>query len=161
MGGAMTLVIRPADAGDIEGMAVLEAAHQERPWTEGIFRDELAAENRRYFVADAGGLCGYGGVMVLEEEAHVTNLLVSEDTRGRGIGKALMVRLIEAALAMGARHLTLEVRSRNKVALTMYGAFGLAPVGLRKGYYGDDDALILWAHDIDSNDYKKRLEHLR
>jgi hypothetical protein len=37
----------------------------------------------------------------------------------------------------------------------------MAPVGLRKGYYGDDDALILWARDIDSDEYLKRLEGLR
>jgi hypothetical protein len=42
----------------------------------------------------------------------------------------------------------------------LYAHFGLAPVGLRKGYYGDDDALILWAHEIDSDEYQGRLERL-
>jgi hypothetical protein len=32
---------------------------------------------------------------------------------------------------------------------------------VRKGYYGDDDALILWAHDIDGEEYRARLEGLR
>jgi hypothetical protein len=40
----------------------------------------------------------------------------------------------------------------------MYAALGLAPVGIRRRYYGDDDALIMWAHDIDRPDY---LESLR
>jgi len=30
-------------------------------------------------------------------------------------------------------------------------------VGVRQGYYGDDDALILWAHDIDGDEYLSRL----
>jgi len=69
--------------------------------------------------------------------------------------------LIDAAIEQGARHLTLEVRSRNHPARSLYADFGLAPVGLRKGYYGDDDALILWAHEIDSDEYQSRLEGLQ
>jgi hypothetical protein len=37
----------------------------------------------------------------------------------------------------------------------------MAPVGVRKGYYGDDDALILWVHDIDSSLYGAKLDSLR
>jgi ribosomal-protein-alanine N-acetyltransferase len=61
----------------------------------------------------------------------------------------------------GARHITLEVRSENEPARSLYARLGLAPVGVRKDYYGDDDALILWAHDIDSPEYRGRLEGLR
>src|SRR5690606_38126633 len=61
--------------------------------------------------------------------------------------------LIQGAVAAGARHLTLEVRSRNTAARSLYSSVGLAPVGVRPGYYGDDDALILWAHDIDHPEY--------
>jgi ribosomal-protein-alanine N-acetyltransferase len=71
------------------------------------------------------------------------------------------VSLIDAALDRGARHLTLEVRSRNDAGLSLYHRFGLAPVGVRKGYYGDDDALVLWAHDIDSAEYAAVLDSLR
>jgi hypothetical protein len=43
----------------------------------------------------------------------------------------------------------------------MYSRLGLAPIGIRRDYYGDDDALILWAHDIDANAYQHRLADLR
>jgi hypothetical protein len=33
----------------------------------------------------------------------------------------------------------------------------MAPVGVRPGYYGDDDALIMWAHDIDRAEFQERL----
>jgi ribosomal-protein-alanine N-acetyltransferase len=99
--------------------------------------------------------------MVLGDEAHVTNLLIAPESRRQRIGSRLLSALIVASIEFGARHLTLEVRSRNHAARKMYAGFGLAPVGLRKGYYGDDDALILWASDIDSNDYRERLEGLR
>lgn len=157
----MEAVVRPLTAGDLHAVVVMEEANQVSPWSEGVFRDELAAENRVYLVADDGGVIGFGGVMMVGDEAHVTNLLVAPDSRRRGVGLGLMMGLIEAALDAGARHLTLEVRSKNEAARAMYAVLGLAPVGVRKDYYGDDDALILWAHDIDSDQYRVRLEALR
>ncbi len=157
----MTLEVRPFSSEDVGPAAALETANQPQPWTERIFRDELSLDDRVYLAADDDGLLGFGGVMVVGDEAHITNLLVARVARGRGIGRRLMVSLIEAALQLGARHLTLEVRSRNEPARALYARFGLAPVGARKDYYDDDDALIMWVHDIDSPDYAQRLERLR
>jgi ribosomal-protein-alanine N-acetyltransferase len=158
--GVMEAVVRPLTADDLRAVVAMEEANQVSPWSEGVFRDELAAENRVYLVADDDGVIGFGGVMVVGEEAHVTNLLVAPAARRRRIGLGLMMGLIETAVEAGARHLTLEVRSKNEAARAMYAVFGLAPVGVRKDYYGDDDALILWVHDIDSGEYRTRLEAL-
>jgi ribosomal-protein-alanine N-acetyltransferase len=152
--------IRPLHDSDVDGVAALEAANQPAPWSAGVFRDELAAENRVYLAADEDGVVGFGGVMLVGEEAHVTNLLVTPERRRRGIGRDLMVTLITAAVSAGARHITLEVRAGNEAARSLYARLGLVPVGVRKGYYGDDDALILWAHDIDGAQYRARLEGL-
>lgn len=157
MGIAMTQ-IRAMVAADLEEVATLEMANQPSPWSERTLRDELATENRTYLVAGDETIHGFAGLMVVGDEAHVTNLLVHPDHRGRGIGRSLMVALIEAALERGARHLTLEVRTRNEAARKLYSRMGLAPVGVRPRYYGDDDALILWAHDIDRPEY---LESIR
>lgn len=154
------IVIRPLTIDDMDSVVALEQANQPAPWSEGVFRDELAAENRVYLAADEDGVVGFGGVMVVGDEAHVTNLLVAPDARRRGIGLGLMLALIDNAVAEGARHLTLEVRSKNVAARGLYARLGLAPVGIRTNYYGDDDALILWAHDIDGPEYRERLEGL-
>ena len=159
--GSMTLVIRPLGVADIAAVLAMEEANQPSPWSEGVFRDELAAENRTYLAADQDGVVGFGGIMVVGDEAHVTNLLVAPEVRRHGIGLRLMLGLIEAAIGVGALHLTLEVRSKNEAARGLYAQLGLAPVGVRKGYYGDDDALILWAHDITEPEYQVRLETLR
>ena len=155
--GAGVITIRGFEPEDVPAALALEAANQFQPWTEGIFNDELSAENRTYLVAEDGALCGFGGVMLVGDEAHITNLLVATEHRGQGIGRRLMMGLIEAAIDEGARHLTLEVRSENEAARSLYSGLGLAPVGLRPGYYDDDDALIMWAHDIDSAEYAERL----
>jgi ribosomal-protein-alanine N-acetyltransferase len=156
----VTTSIRRLTLDDLEAVVAMEAANQPSPWSEGVFRDELAAENRLYFAADEDGVVGFGGVMLVGDEAHVTNLLVDPEWRRRGIGLELMRALIDEAVAEGARHITLEVRSENDAARRLYARLGLAPVGLRKGYYGDDDALILWAHDIDRAEYRARLDGL-
>jgi len=147
--GVSVTTIRAMLASDIEEVAELEAAWQPRPWSEAVFRDELQAEGRRYLVASGARLEGFGGVMVVDDESHVTNLLVAPERRRHGLGRRLMVGLIAASLDAGARHVTLEVRSGNHPARALYTGLGLRPVGVRPGYYGDDDALIMWAHDID------------
>ena len=156
MGSAVS-TIRRFESADVTEAVALEAANQPEPWTEGVFHDELAAENRTYFVAQDQGLIGFAGVMVVGEEAHVTNLLVDPAARGQGAGRRLMIALIESAIAEGARHLTLEVRSKNEAARALYQRLGLVPVGVQPGYFDDDDALILWAHDIDAPGFVESL----
>ena len=82
-------------------------------------------------------------------------------SRRHGLGRRLVLAVIEAALDMGARHMTLEVRAGNEAARHLYAGLGMAPVGTRPGYYGDEDALILWAHDIDRPEYREMLAGLR
>ncbi len=148
--GIGMITVRPFEEADITAVAALESACRPRPWSERVFADELAEANRIYLLAEEEGqVAGYAGAMLVGEEAHITNLLVAPEFRRRGVAKRLMSRLIQAAVAEGARHLTLEVGSKNHAARRLYATLGLAPVGVRPGYYGDDDALILWAHDID------------
>lgn len=154
--------IRRLSARNIEDLVGLEAANQPRPWSEAVFSDEIAAKNRAYLaVFDGKQLLAYGGVLVIEQEAHILNLLVAPDQRRQGHARRLMIALVEASIEMGARHMTLEVRSRNEAAIELYRRFGMAPVGIRPGYYGDDDAVIMWAHDLDTPQFQTKLEELR
>lgn len=157
--GTAVGVIRPMGIEDLPAVLALEQAHQPRPWSEKVFGDEMSAEGRVYVVAEAGGtVVGFAGVMIVGDEAHVTNLLVDPVHRGRGIATDLMVFLIGSSVGLGARHLTLEVRTGNQAARRLYGRLGLAPVGVRPRYYGDDDALIMWAHDIDRPEFLESLK---
>lgn len=151
--GQAVISIEPMVESDVVSVATLEGSHQPNPWSEQVIRDELAAPGRIYLVAREEEIVGFGGVMLVADEAHVTNLLVDPGQRGKGLGRRLMVELIRRSVDMLARHLTLEVRSQNTAARRLYASLGLAPVGVRPSYYGDDDALILWAHDIDKPEY--------
>ena len=156
--GLRSITVRPMRQGDIEAVGAMESAHQPRPWSQEVFADELVRDDRIYVVcADEQEVVGFGGVMIVGDEAHVTNLLVAPSHRRQGVARKMMKQLVVQSIDRGARHLTLEVRTRNEAARNLYSSMGLAPVGVRPGYYGDDDALILWAHDIDDDEYLEAL----
>ena len=48
----------------------------------------------------------------------------------------------------------------NVGAQALYHEFGFAPAGIRKNYYAEvnEDALVMWAHDIDTETYRLRLD---
>lgn len=156
------MTIRPFLQSDVPAVLEIEQATYSRPWSEAIFRDELTQPGRGYLVAEVDGeIAGYGGVLLLGEDAHITTVAVAEPYRGHRLGTRIMLQLVEAALGFGARHLTLEVRFSNRAAQSLYTRFGMAPVGVRKNYYVDEDALIMWVHDIDGPDYQTRLDDIR
>lgn len=159
----VTESIRRMERGDIPSVAALEAEVYDQPWSPRVFFDELAMENREYVVMTNGDsrIVGYGGLLVVDEDAHITTLAVAPEARGRQLGKRLMLALVEEALDAGARHLTLEVRLSNSSAQGLYELFGFAPVGRRKNYYKDEDALVMWATDIDAPDYAERVVSIR
>lgn len=165
MGGIMTgtVEIRPMVESDVPAVHLMERAIFPQPWSEGVFRDELRQSGRVYVVAvgEDGELVGYAGLLHFGSEAHVTTIAVQPAVRGTKIGTRLMLHLLDRALATGAKHLTLEVRTSNRSAQNLYQAFGMAPVGVRKSYYGDEDALIMWIHDINEPAYQAHLDEIR
>ncbi len=161
-GPKVMTAIRTMTPADLDAVVPMEREIYPQPWSEKVFREELTRDDRRYFVAeDEATIVGYGGLMLVEEDAHITTVAVLPGVRSRGVGTRLMLELVEAALAAEARHLTLEVRVSNQSARELYRRFGFAPVGLRKNYYSDEDALIMWAIDIDEPEYRERLAGIR
>jgi ribosomal-protein-alanine N-acetyltransferase len=155
-------IFRSMTLADIPVVLELERVIYPQPWSEGIFRDELGRPDRIYIVAERGGvIIGFAGLMLVDEDAHVTTLAVKPDARQLGLGTHLMLQLIDAGLGMGARNLTLEVRASNRGAQRLYERFGMASVGVRKHYYRDDDAVIMWVTDIDEPEYAERLSSIR
>jgi ribosomal-protein-alanine N-acetyltransferase len=158
----MTIALRPLVSDDIATAGALEESVYSQPWSAGIFADELAEPSRTYIAAEVDGqLVGYGGIMVVGDEAHITTVVVDPDRRERGLGTRIVISLVDAAIERGARSLTLEVRVSNQAAQALYRRFGMAPVGVRKRYYRDEDALIMWAHDIDGPEFATRLDMIR
>ncbi len=159
----MTVSIRPMVRGDIPAVAELEADIYPQPWSPRVFFDELALDNRRYLVATTteGVVMGYCGLLIVEDDAHITTIAVAPGARGHHLGQRLMLALVDVARETDTRHLTLEVRVSNDCAQRLYERFGFDPVGRRKNYYKDEDALVMWATDIDNEAYQERIRAIR
>ena len=128
-------------------MAQIEQEAFDQPWSERMFIPEVEDENAYYLVGVRGDevIC-YGGFHKVLDEAHITNIAVRADSRGRGIGTLLMSELISRARMLGVKYMTLEVRDNNENAIKLYKSFGFTVEGIRKRYYNNvHDALIMWA----------------
>jgi [ribosomal protein S18]-alanine N-acetyltransferase len=172
---ATGVTVAPMRHRHLRGVLAIEERAYPRPWSPQLFTAELErVEDRCYLVAldSPGGLLrrrpvvGYAGVMVQPGqagvEAHVTTIAVDPTQHRRKIASRLLVRLLRDARARGAQAATLEVRTANRGAQRLYASFGFAPVGVRPGYYAEtgEDALIMWAHDLQSRGYAERLQRL-
>jgi ribosomal-protein-alanine N-acetyltransferase len=108
--------------------------------------DGFPSQSGRTVATPELALVGYAGVWVVLDEGHITNVAVDPDYRRQGIAAMLLTQLLKAACEKGARRFTLEVKSTNEAAITLYERFGFRAAGRRRGYYREDgeDAIIMW-----------------
>lgn len=148
------VVLRSMTEQDIDGVLSVEHESFSVPWNRSAFHNEVT--NNRfalYVVAESDGeIIGYAGMWLIIDEAHITNVAVLPNYRGKRIGKALLTKIMEMARAYGAIKMTLEVRASNEVAKRLYRQFGFEMKGVRKNYYSDnqEDAEIMWVNLYDT-----------
>jgi len=139
--------IRSMLFGDLPAVAAVERDSYAFPWSEGIFRDCLRVGYLCRVAEVDGAIVGYGIVAMGAGEAHLLNLCVRADLRGRGIGRNMLRLLVERSRQASMEAVFLEVRPSNPGAIALYLSEGFVQVGLRKGYYqapgGREDALVL------------------
>ena len=132
---------------DVPAVGAVERASYPFPWSEGIFRDCLRVGYLCRVAEVEGTVVAYGVVAMGAGEAHILNLCVSDELRGRGIGRQMLMLLLERARQAGMTETFLEVRPSNLLAIALYQSVGFIQVGLRKAYYqaegGREDALVL------------------
>ncbi|NGZ74828.1 ribosomal protein S18-alanine N-acetyltransferase [Saccharibacillus alkalitolerans] len=132
---------------DIPDVMIIEHESFSLPWTEQAFRSEMTLNHfARYLIMEVGGKpAGYAGMWTVIDEAHITNIAVRTAYRGRKLGERLLNELLDTAKALGLERATLEVRVSNGVARNLYTKMGFREVGIRKGYYSDnnEDAVIM------------------
>lgn len=108
-------------------------------------------------------IVGFSGIWMLAGEAHITNIAVRGEYRGKGIGEHLLIATYDLAQSLEASFMTLEVRASNIVAQGLYNKYGFVEMGVRKGYYLDnhEDAIIMSTESISSPTYQERIRILR
>jgi ribosomal-protein-alanine N-acetyltransferase len=133
-----------------------------RPWSLALLRQEISMLDSRYYVVAElnGKVVGHAGIMYIGDEGHITTVAVDPEFQGQGLATRLVLALCHHASERRIPALTLEVRVSNERATLLYRRFGFAPAGVRKNYYSEsnEDALIMWAHDVDQPAYSARLK---
>ena len=127
-----------------------ELAGYEFPWSEGIFLDCLRVGYICRVLELGGQVIGHGIVSAGAGEAHLLNVCIHPDFRCRGLGRLLLLHLLDQARSQGARAMFLEVRPSNPGAIRLYQALGFEKIGMRRAYYqaagGREDACVLRLH---------------
>jgi len=80
-----------------------------------------------------------------------------------GLGEVLLAEVMDQAVEVGARRVTLEVRVSNSVAQALYRKYGFTGEGIRRRYYSDnnEDALIMWSKPLDEPEYRRDLSAMK
>ena len=154
---ASRLVEEPVEvAAPVKGLAML---------VSGVRRlfGEYRLPDRRRSAQGSELITGFAGFWVLADEAHITSIATREVFRRQGIGELLLQSMIDQAVRLKARIITLEVRVSNTVAQSLYTKYGFAKVGVRKGYYTDnrEDALMMSTEDINTTTFYAHLKQLK
>jgi ribosomal-protein-alanine N-acetyltransferase len=141
--------IRRARPTDIPEIMAIERECFVEPWDEEVFVQTLEWTPFHFFVALAGGrLRGFiVGCMETTGPAtygHISNLGVTGEYRGRGLGRILVSRLEQQFIVDGAEGVLLEVRVSNTGAQEFYRRLGYQEAFLLSGYYSNgEDALVM------------------
>lgn len=130
----------------VRQIAELETICFSMPWSENAIAGELTNPLSLWLVAiEDETVAGYVGSQSVMGEADMMNVAVSPEYRRKGIGRELVLSLIEQLRNNDVHSLALEVRQSNAAAIALYEQLGFACVGRRPGYYKSpkEDALIL------------------
>jgi GNAT superfamily N-acetyltransferase len=153
----MGLVVRREDIGSPTAARLIQALNGE---LSGMYPepgathfrldpDEVAAGRGAFVVAVLDGTpLGCGAVRRVDRDtAELKRMYVAQDTRGQGIGRALLSALEDEARALGARRLVLETGIRQEAALALYRRTGFAVIPAF-GEYVDTPTSVCMGKDL-------------
>jgi len=133
---------------DVDAVLTIEQAVQPYPWTRGNFTDAL--DNGylcRVDEMENGEIRGYAILMPVADEAELLTIGVAAAHQRKGLGRAILAEMLNAARERNMRRVFLEVRSSNVTAIALYYSAGFREIGVRRGYYrnavGSEDAVTM------------------
>ena len=147
------LINRMSEHDLLEVVAIEEESGLSR-WGWAAYYAELQSGNRNLMlialpkksaILEHSRIAGYIVARETAGELHINNVAVREPYRRRGIGRALLRRIIEEARHLGVSTAFLEVRSGNKAAQALYEQAGFRAIARRTNYYSDppEDAVVM------------------
>jgi len=141
--------IRRMQEDDLPSVRAIEALSFSNPWSDNTFRGEIQNTSISFPLVvirrPGDEVVAYIVFWHIRTDVQVNNIAVHPGCRGLGLGEALMRFAIAKVREAGAAFMTLEVRSSNTPAVTLYRKLGFEALGTRKNYYTkpDEDAFVM------------------
>ncbi len=136
----------PARSRDAAAIARLSAACLPAPWSVAAWEGELRRPDARVWLArgPAGAPAGFVAARFAPDAAQLLALAVVPELRRRGLGRALLERVVRAAGRAGLTRIEVETPAGDVRARRFYRSQGFVAVGRRPRYYAHaEDALLL------------------
>ena len=142
------LIERILTAAELDGVLEIEAGSFNNPTTREWYERELGRPEVCFIYVlrtPAVRVAAFCAFWRVADQAHINNLAVRPELRGRGLGSQMLEAIIAEAQRLGVESLTLEVRRSNIAAQRLYQRAGFHEAGVRKNYYTlpVEDALVL------------------
>lgn len=148
----MAWQLRVAGPDDLDAiMAIESTTFGTDAWSSAAMASDLGSAHTYYLVGfhpETPDLVeGYAGLLAPagSGDADIQTIAVATSARRMGLGRILMLALIEQARSRRATQIFLEVRADNPGAQQLYLSLGFTEIAVRPHYYQPDgvDAVIM------------------
>ena len=142
---------------DIPHVMQIDQLAFQTPWSMNSYVFEINDNHSAHMIvlekeAEQPIIVGYGGMWLIEGEAHISTIATHPDWRGQGLGEVLLAGMVLRGMTLGATYSVLEVRVSNVPAINLYRKYEFQIVSVRKGYYRDnnEDAYLMHLTPLDA-----------
>ncbi|EEX51076.1 ribosomal protein S18-alanine N-acetyltransferase [Pasteurella dagmatis] len=133
------LTIQTIKETDFDRLFEIEQAAHITPWTMGTLKNTHGDRYVNLKLLQDDNIVAFAICQTVLDEATLFNIAVEPSQQGKGLGKMLLLDLIERLKARRIMTLWLEVRESNHIAKTLYEQLGFNEVDIRKNYYPTKD----------------------
>ena len=126
------------DGSDLQACLLLDQKALNGLWSPDQWRCELSDSARLCRGLKAGSeLVAIASGWLVVDELQISLVAVASQHQRQGLGRRVLLALLEQAYAHGALRATLEVASCNQAAIALYRRCGFKNAGRRRAYYSD------------------------
>ena len=132
---------RTMQINDLDEVLKIEEENFKHAWSRDYFEGELKSEFTFFMVGILNdkvvAYIGYTGMEII-------NLAVATNMQRKGIGEKILNTLIDALKQCNITDkVWLNVRPSNTAAIKLYEKLGFQHIATDKGYYYDEDSLVM------------------
>lgn len=152
-----SFILRYATVEDIDSLVRIEEAVYagSAPWLLRDFLSELSrTQVRLYLVVERHSqVIGFAGGAYQRDkkDMHITNIAVVPIWQNAGLGTIMINEMADFSQHVGIVTMSLEARTSNHRAITLYQRLGFQKSGIKPGYYmGDHEDAVSMVKKIDN-----------